>query len=98
MRVKGKLQPVTIYQLMGRQADFNADGSAEAVRQQVELFARGRELYRTRQWKTAQSAFQELLEKWPKDGPARVYAERCQEYIAAEPPTNWDGVFVMTHK
>ncbi|MGC0772651.1 MAG: adenylate/guanylate cyclase domain-containing protein [Candidatus Acidiferrum sp.] len=98
MRVKGKLQPVTIYQLIGRQADFDANGSAETVRLQVELFARARELYRTRQWKTARNAFQEFLEKWPNDGPSRVYAERCQEYISAEPPANWDGVFVMTHK
>lgn len=98
MRVKGKLQPVTIYQLMGRQADFDADGSAEIVRLQVELFARARELYRARLWKAAQTAFQEFLEKWPEDGPARVYVERCQEYAADEPPSDWDGVFVMTHK
>jgi adenylate cyclase len=98
IRVKGKLQPVTIYQLMGRQADFAADGSAETVRLQVEAFARARELYRGRQWKAAHDAFQEFLEKWPKDGPACVYLERCQEYLVTEPPANWDGVFVMTHK
>jgi adenylate cyclase len=98
MRVKGKLQPVTIYQLMGRQADFAADGSAEAVRVQLELFAGARELYRNRQWKAAQAVFQEFLDKWPKDGPSRVYLERCQEYLADEPPADWDGVFVMTHK
>jgi adenylate cyclase len=98
MRVKGKLQPVTIYQLMGRQADFDTDGSAETVRLQVELFARARELYRRRKWNAAQTAFQELLDKWPKDGPSRVYVERCQEYITAEPTVDWDGVFVMTHK
>jgi adenylate cyclase len=98
IRVKGKLQPVTIYQLMGRQEDFASNGSAETVRSQVELFARARELYRNRQWSAAQSAFQEILGKWPKDGPSSVYLERCQEYIAAEPPANWDGVFVMSHK
>jgi adenylate cyclase len=98
MRVKGKLQPVTIYQLMGRQEDFASNGSAEAVRSHVELFARARELYRHRQWNAAQTSFQEILDKWPKDGPSGVYVERCQEYIAAEPPANWDGVFVMTHK
>lgn len=98
IRVKGKLQPVTIYQLMGRQVDFAADGSAETVRLQVEQFARARELYRGRQWKAAQNAFQEFLEKWPMDGPAGVYLERCKEYLAVEPPAEWDGVFVMTHK
>jgi adenylate cyclase len=98
MRVKGKLQPVTIYQLMGRQADFANGGSAENLRLQLEMFARARELYRTRQWQAAQSTFQELLDKWPNDGPARVYLERCREYAADAPPPEWDGVFVMTHK
>jgi adenylate cyclase len=98
MRVKGKLQPVTIYQLMGRQADFPADGSAAVMRSQLELFARARELYRNRHWKAARDAFQEFLDKWPKDGPSRVYLERCEEYIADEPPASWDGVFIMTHK
>jgi adenylate cyclase len=98
MRVKGKLQPVTIYQLMGRQTDFDADGTAETIRAQVELFVGARELYRKRQWKAARSAFEEILARWPKDGPSHVYLERCQEYIAAEPTADWDGVFVMTHK
>jgi adenylate cyclase len=98
MRVQGKLQPVTIYQLMGRQTDFAANGSAEELGTQQEMFALARELYRNRQWKAAEGAFQEFLDRWPKDGPARVYVERCQEYLAAEPPANWDGVFVMTHK
>jgi adenylate cyclase len=98
MRVKGKLRPVTIYQLMGRQADFVANGSTETARLQVEMFARARELYRDRQWRAAQDAFLDFLAKWPEDGPSRVYVERCQEYIAAEPSANWDGVFVMTHK
>ena len=98
MRVKGKLQPVTIYQLMGRQADFVATGSTETVRLQLEMFARAREFYRDRQWRAAQDAFLDLLSKWPEDGPSRVYVERCQEYLGAEPSASWDGVFVMTHK
>ena len=98
IRVKGKLQPVTIYQLMGRQADLIADGSAETVRLQVEMFDLARELYRKRQWQAAQNAFQEILDRWAKDGPSRAYWKRCQEYLFDEPPANWDGVFVMTHK
>jgi adenylate cyclase len=98
IRVKGKLQPVTIYQLMGRQADLAADGRAEEVRLQVEQFARARELFRNRKWDAAQRAFQEFLDRWPEDGPSRVYWKRCQDYLFDEPPANWDGVFVMTHK
>jgi len=98
LRVKGKLQPVTIYQLLGREEDFTANGSAEQMHSLVEQFAHARALYRHRDWPAAHRAFQELLERWPNDGPSRVYLERCQEYAAAEPPADWDGVFVMTHK
>ncbi|MGC1365523.1 MAG: adenylate/guanylate cyclase domain-containing protein [Candidatus Acidiferrum sp.] len=98
IRVKGKLQPVTIYQLMGRREDLAADGRAEEVRLQVEQFARARELFRNRKWDAAQRAFQEFLDRWPEDGPSRAYWKRCQDYLFAEPPANWDGVFVMTHK
>ena len=82
----------------GAASGFPADGSAETVRLQVELFARARELYRDRQWKAAQRAFQDFLDKWPNDGPSRVYWKRCQEYLFDEPPVGWDGVFIMTHK
>jgi adenylate cyclase len=98
IRVKGKLQPVTIYQLMGQQTDLVADGRAEEVRSQVEQFARALELFRNRKWDAAQRAFQEFLDRWPEDGPSRVYWKRCQEYLFDEPSANWDGVFVMTHK
>ncbi len=98
IRVKGKLQPVTIYQLMGRQTDLAAEGRAEEVRSQVEQFARARELFRNRKWESAQRAFQEFLDRWPEDGPSRTYWKRCQDYLFDEPPINWDGVFVMTHK
>jgi hypothetical protein len=83
---------------MGRQADLAADGRAEEVRLQVEQFDRARELYRLREWEAAQRAFQDFLDRWPADGPSRVYWKRCQEYLFEEPSINWDGVFVMTHK
>lgn len=98
IRVKGKLQPVTIYQLMGQQEDLAAEGRTEEVRLQVEQFACARELFRNRKWEAAQRAFQEFLDSWPEDGPSRTYWKRCQEYLFDEPPANWDGVFVMTHK
>jgi adenylate cyclase len=98
IRVKGKLQPVTIYQLMGHRENLAAEGRAEEVRLQVEQFARARELFRNRKWDAAQRAFQEFLDRWPDDGPSRTYWKRCQEYLFDEPSANWDGVFIMTHK
>jgi hypothetical protein len=73
-------------------------GSPEEVQVRVELFAEARDMYRRRQWEKAQQAFQSLLDKWPDDGPSRMYWKRCQEYLFDEPPSGWDGVFTMTHK
>jgi len=98
LRVKGKLQPVTIYQLVGREADFATNGSAGEQYALLEQFSRARDLYRQREWEAAQRAFQEILDRWPEDGPSRMYWKRCQEYLFDEPPLSWDGVFVMTHK
>lgn len=98
IRVKGKLQPVILYELIGRKGEISVYGEAEELRVRMELFERARELYRKRQWEPAQKTFQDILDKWPDDGPSRTYWKRCQEYLFEEPPMGWDGVFTMTHK
>jgi adenylate cyclase len=93
IRVKGKLEPVTIYELVGTATDLATDTAAR-----VACFREARTLYQQRRWLEAQSAFQAILDRWPDDGPARAYWKRCQEYLFSDPPSNWDGVFTMTHK
>jgi adenylate cyclase len=94
IRVKGKLQPAAIYELLGRSAELGAD---QGVQARLELFAQARELYRKRRWNEAQRTFENIIAKW-EDGPSRAYWKRCQEYLFDEPPSGWDGVFTMTHK
>jgi adenylate cyclase len=98
IRVKGKTQPVMIYELIGRAGEENLYGSIADVQLRLDQFARGRTLYRARRWEEAQRVFQIMIDKWPDDGPARTYWKRCQEYLFDEPPSGWDGVFTMTHK
>ena len=38
------------------------------------------------------------LEKNPTDELAKLYIQRCQDYIAEPPDDSWDGVFVMKTK
>jgi adenylate cyclase len=92
IRVKGKLQPVTIYEILGPRA--NENGGEELVA----LFASAREAYKRRDWRAARSAWVTMLQRWPDDGPSRVFLARCEEYIAEEPPAAWDGVYAMKHK
>ena len=98
IRVKGKFQPVILYELIGREGETSVYGDAQELRTRVDLFVQGRDLYRKRQWEPAQKTFQDILDKWPDDGPSRTYWKRCQEYLFEEPPSGWDGVFTMTHK
>jgi adenylate cyclase len=98
IRVKGKTQPVMIYELIGRAEEETLYGSVADVQSRLEQFTRGRTFYRARRWEEAQRAFQIMIDKWPDDGPARTYWKRCQEYLFDEPPSAWDGVFTMTHK
>jgi adenylate cyclase len=98
IRVKGKLQPVTIYELVGKLAELEEDSKFKELQQRLQDFAAARQLYRKRDWELAQHAFQEILDRTPDDGPSRMYWKRCQEYLFDEPPIGWDGVFTMTHK
>jgi len=92
IRVKGKLQPVTIYEVL------DAETLGNAGKELLELFGRGLADYKKRDWRGAAQAFEQVLDRWPHDGPARVFLNRCEEYIADEPEAAWDGVYVMKHK
>jgi adenylate cyclase len=92
IRVKGKLLPVTIYEVLDAGA-LGGDG-----KELVELFANGQKAYKQRDWRAAGQAFEQVLDRWPDDGPARIFLRRCEEYLAEEPEADWDGVYVMKHK
>ena len=98
IRVKGKLHPVTIYELLGHRLDLNEEGILAEAETRFEHFEEARKLYRERKWTEALEAFQAILDRWAKDGPSIVYLKRCQEYLAEEPLPDWDGVFTMAHK
>lgn len=92
IRVKGKQQPVSIYELMA----FRADESK--LRERVDGFQAGLAHYRRREWDPALACFEKVLAAWPDDGPARLFLLRCEEYLARNPEPSWDGVFVATEK
>lgn len=93
VRVKGKHEPVRIYELIGRPGDVDADTLAA-----IQQFEAGLVSYRNRQWQAAIEAFTGVLRLRPADAPSRLYLERCQMYQQTPPPDDWDGVYTMTHK
>ena len=93
VRVKGKDQPVKIYELIVRRSQASSEQKAR-----VEEFQAALADYRNRQWPRALQTFQAILEKQPQDGAAKLYVERCQTLEKNPPPDNWDGVYTLTTK
>ena len=58
------------------------------------------ELYviKAHDFKQAIAGYKKCLEIVPDDGPSHVYLKRCESYLAAPPPKDWDGVFILTDK
>ncbi len=71
---------------------------SEDKKRVLDLFARGRKLYKLMQFEEAQKQFVQALKIDKDDGPSKVYYARCKHYIDNPPPEDWDGVFVMTTK
>ena len=92
IRVKGKLQPVTIHELVSFR-----DGARDLF-DLVELFSKARACYKRRDWRQAVGFYEKILKRWPEDGPSMVFYQRCEEFLLEEPDPSWDGVYVMKHK
>ena len=93
MIVKGKDEPVRVYELMGEKMKTNA-----AVEELVERFEKTLRIYRDRSFKEAKDQFEAILEDYPGDGPSELYVKRCEDYLRNPPAEDWDGVFRMTTK
>ena len=92
VKVKGKLLPVKIFELVG-------EGQIpEQTKLTLGAFAEGFSFYHKQQWSEAITAFEKALSHTPNDPPSELYLERCREYLIHPPPGDWDGVFTMTTK
>lgn len=97
VRVKGKHQPVRIFELLGtRQAGPLAPASDMVAI--LPDFESGFKLFHERHFDEAMSAFTRALNLKPDDECSQLYIERCQAYLENPPPPDWDGVSTMKTK
>ena len=94
IRVKGKTQPVKVYELVG----LKSEPLDEKKQQIIELYHQGRDYYLNRKFTKAMSQFGTILEDIEQDKAAALYLERCQPYLKNAPPDDWDGVYSLTEK
>jgi len=91
VRVKGKLKPVKIFQLMGEDVP-------RSRREAIERFNNGLSLYLQQRWDEALEAFRAAAEIDRDLSASNIYMERCVKLKANPPGSDWDGVFVMKTK
>lgn len=92
IRVKGKKQPVVIYELLAPMSERRAYAELLA------LFNASLDVYRSQNWREAAAKFGALLAMYPDDGPTQVLLQRCLEFVEKAPDRDWDGVYVMKSK
>jgi len=93
VRVVGKKTAVDLYEPLGERGQTDA-----ATLEWMREYEAAWEAMRQRRFAEAERMFARLLEARPDDGPARVMRERCQGFIDAPPPDDWDGAFQLSSK
>lgn len=94
IQVKGKEIPVKIYELIAAKGGTSIE--------QIELigaYNKALSLYFQRDFAGALRELRDfVLTRWPDDYLAKIYADRCEEFIKNPPPADWNFVQKMESK
>ena len=102
IRVVGKSEPVTTYDLLGVKGRTSKD-----LVDLSQAFTEALDHYKKQDWESAKEGFEKSLEleykrfpelKGKKTNPSLVYLERVEAFKKDPPPADWDGVFTLTSK
>lgn len=92
VRVKGKLKPIEIYEVLGEKSKLPAD-----VLENARAFEAAFAAYQKQQWDDAERQLRELNAGAPRV-LYDIYLERIALSRKTPPAPDWDGVFVYTTK
>jgi adenylate cyclase len=89
IRVKGKSNAVKIFEIMAfaHEVTSSLTELGQSYQESLSLYYKGH-------WKEARVSLTSLLSKWPTDGPAKTLLKRMDQ----EPPSDWEGIWVMRSK
>ena len=92
LRVKGKLQPLAVYELL-------SEGKPDAVTQQkVNQYQSAFASYQSQKWDEAEAILVEMQGRFPDDYPVKALKKRVEKLRHDPPPAPWDGVYVAKDK
>lgn len=93
VRVKGKAQPITIFEPVGEQG-----GVVEAEINTIDRFHLALDHYRQQHWDEAEQTIASLAKSDPSRKIYQIYLERIAALRGNSPGEGWDGVFTFTTK
>jgi adenylate cyclase len=93
VRVKGKKDPVRIYEPVAPRKGVQAD-----VLRELEQYNKARETYLSRQWDAAINLFERLHVEFGDRRVYRIHIERAQQFREEGVPVSWDGTFGHVNK
>jgi adenylate cyclase len=92
--VKGKTEPITVYELLGLKNDEKAVGKLNLFND----YNIGYNNYINKNFEIAKNDFQEALIKNPNDKLSKIYFERCDNLIQNPPSEDWVPISHLTSK
>jgi len=95
VRVVGINTPLRLYELLALKSDFGAESEEQKA---VTMWEQAIDLYEQKRFREAFLTFKALVEKDPDDGVAKLYAERCKNYVDNPPSAEWDAINNLTEK
>jgi adenylate cyclase len=93
LAVKGKEQPVRVYEVLDEKGRTDAATQAAVAR-----YLAGLARYRARDFVGAITAFEAALAEKPDDRPSMMYIDRCRHFADHPPADDWDGVWRLEEK
>lgn len=93
VRVKGKAEPVAIFEPLGRRDALPKEAKQLRARHKQALM-----FYRGQQWDAAEREFFTLSQAEPSRALYRIYLERIAHFRRQPPGADWDGVFTFSTK
>jgi adenylate cyclase len=93
VRVKGKHEPVAIFEPVGHRNDVE-----KSVIEELGIYRKALAGFRTQSWDKAELDFFNLNRSYPDRYLYEVYLNRINVYRANPPGDHWDGVFTHTSK
>jgi adenylate cyclase len=92
-RLKGKIQPIQVHELLCR-----VEECQEKQKKTCAIFSEALRAFRQRSWDEAKEKFQQSVEYSGEDGLSSFYLKLCEQYKNHPPEGPWDGVIQLQEK